>query len=193
MVILRENGVEESGGHTEGQVLSHLPLGPAVGFESLVLGWWSWERVQVHGGTGRVSDPVRCTARVPRRTMFGREQKVVFITGQVHPGETPSSFVCQGITDFLISQHSIAHVLWEHLVFKVTPMLNPDGVYLGNYRGSLMGFDLNHHWLDPSPCAHPTLHGVKQLITQMYQAPEPKLLTPAHPRAHGLQQEKPLQ
>ena len=126
--------MEESGGHTEGQVLSHLPLGPAVGFESLVLGWWSWEGVQVHGGTGRVADPVSCTARVPRRTMFGREQKVVFITGQVHPGETPSSFVCQGITDFLISQHPIARVLREHLVFKIAPMLNPDGVYLGNYR-----------------------------------------------------------
>lgn len=26
----------------------------------------------------------------------GAEQKVVFITGRVHPGETPSSFVCQG-------------------------------------------------------------------------------------------------
>ena len=154
-----------------------------------MLGWWSWEGVQVHGGTGRLSDPVSCTARVLRRTMFGREQKVVFITGQVHPEETPSSLVCQGITDFLISQHSIAHVLWEHLVFKVTPMLNPDGVYLGNYRGSLMGFNLNHHWLDPSPCAHPTLHGVKQLITQMYRAPEPQLLMPAHPRAHALQRE----
>lgn len=34
-----------------------------------------------------------------------------------------------------------------------------------------MGFDLNRHWLDPSPWAHPTLHGVKQLIVQMYNDP----------------------
>lgn len=34
-----------------------------------------------------------------------------------------------------------------------------------------MGFDLNRHWLDPSPWAHPTLHGVKQLIIQMYNDP----------------------
>lgn len=38
-------------------------------------------------------------------------------------------------------------------------------------RCSLMGFDLNRHWLDPSPWAHPTLHGVKQLIVQMYNDP----------------------
>lgn len=34
-----------------------------------------------------------------------------------------------------------------------------------------MGFDLNRHWQDPSPWAHPTLHAVKQLIVQMNQDP----------------------
>ena len=46
-------------------------------------------------------------------------------------------------------------------------MLNPDGVYLGNYRCSLMGFDLNRHWHDPSPWAHPTLHATKQLVMKL--------------------------
>ncbi|OXB60291.1 hypothetical protein ASZ78_005102 [Callipepla squamata] len=76
-----------------------------------------------------------------------------------------------GIIDFLVSQHPIAKVLRDHLVFKIAPMLNPDGVYLGNYRCSLMGFDLNRHWANPSPWAHPTLHGVKQLIVEMYNDP----------------------
>ncbi|NWS95495.1 CBPC6 carboxypeptidase, partial [Mionectes macconnelli] len=102
----------------------------------------------------------------------GAEQKVVFITARVHPGETPSSFVCQGIIDFLVSHHPIAKVLRDHLVFKIAPMLNPDGVYLGNYRCSLMGFDLNRHWANPSSWAHPTLHGVKQLIIDMYNNPK---------------------
>ena len=57
-------------------------------------------------------------------------------------------------------------------------MLNPDGVYLGHYRCSLMGFDLNCHWLHLSLCAHPTLYGVKQLIIRMCQAPELQLLQP---------------
>nr|XP_035108869.2 cytosolic carboxypeptidase 6 isoform X6 [Callithrix jacchus] len=115
------------------------------------------------------------TITSPDNLREGAERKVVFITGRVHPGETPSSFVCQGIINFLVSQHPIARVLREYLVFKIAPMLNPDGVYLGNYRCSLMGFDLNRHWLDPSPWAHPTLHGVKQLIIQMYNDPKTSL------------------
>ncbi|XP_059110698.1 cytosolic carboxypeptidase 6 isoform X8 [Peromyscus eremicus] len=115
------------------------------------------------------------TITSPENLREGTEKKVIFITGRVHPGETPSSFVCQGIIDFLVSQHPIARVLREHLVFKIAPMLNPDGVYLGNYRCSLMGFDLNRHWLDPSPWAHPTLHGVKQLIIKMYNDPKTSL------------------
>ena len=50
-------------------------------------------------------------------------------------------------------------------------MLNPDGVYLGNYRSSLMGFDLNRHWADPSPWAHPTLTATKKLVMQYDQDP----------------------
>ncbi|KAK1896453.1 Cytosolic carboxypeptidase 6, partial [Dissostichus eleginoides] len=38
-----------------------------------------------------------------------------------------------------------------------------------------MGFDLNRHWQDPSPWAHPTLHAVKQLIVQMNQDPRVSL------------------
>ncbi|XP_066500835.1 cytosolic carboxypeptidase 6-like isoform X6 [Hoplias malabaricus] len=104
-----------------------------------------------------------------------REKRVVFLTARVHPGESPASFICQGVIDFLVSQHPVAQVLRDHVVFKIVPMLNPDGVYLGNYRCSLMGFDLNRHWQDPSPWAHPTLHAVKQLIVQMNQDPKVSL------------------
>ena len=33
-----------------------------------------------------------------------------------------------------------------------------------NYRCSLMGFDLNRHWHDPSPWVHPTLCATKELV-----------------------------
>ena len=73
--------------------------------------------------------------------------------------------------DFLISNHPIAIVLRDYLVFKFVPMLNPDGVVLGNYRSSLMGFDLNRYWLDPSTWAHPTIVATKKLLISMDQDP----------------------
>uniref|UniRef100_A0A1I8F176 Peptidase_M14 domain-containing protein n=1 Tax=Macrostomum lignano TaxID=282301 RepID=A0A1I8F176_9PLAT len=98
------------------------------------------------------------------------QKRVVFITARVHPGETPASFVCQGLIDFLVSSHPIAKQLRDYLVFKIIPMLNPDGVYLGNYRCSLMGFDLNRHWQEPSPWAHPTIYACKKAMIDMYNS-----------------------
>ncbi|OON23765.1 zinc carboxypeptidase [Opisthorchis viverrini] len=96
-----------------------------------------------------------------------RKQRIIFVTARVHPGETPSSYVCQ---DFMVSEHPIAQELRKHLVFKIVPMLNPDGVYLGNYRCSLMGFDLNRQWQNPSQWAHPEIFATKELLMQLDQS-----------------------
>ncbi|XP_059468495.1 cytosolic carboxypeptidase 6 [Neocloeon triangulifer] len=97
----------------------------------------------------------------------GRKQRVVFILSRVHPGESPTSFVCQGLIDFLISSHPIALALREYVVFHVVPMLNPDGVYLGNYRSSVMGCDLNRTWHQSSPWSHPALHTLLQMLQEL--------------------------
>lgn len=39
-----------------------------------------------------------------------------------------------------------AAMLREKYIFKIVPMLNPDGVIHGNYRCSLSGHDLNRKW-----------------------------------------------
>lgn len=98
-------------------------------------------------------------------------KKIIFITSRIHPGETPSSYVCQGLIDYLISDDPGAVTLRKHLVFKIIPMLNPDGVYVGNYRSSLMGFDLNRHWHSPSPWAQPSLHATKKLLMEYDKDP----------------------
>lgn len=79
---------------------------------------------------------------------------VVVILGRVHGSETPSSFVCQGvfeaiiirekfnltkcmsagIIEFLISNHPAVVCLRKKVVFQLIPMMNPDGVTLGNSR-----------------------------------------------------------
>lgn len=70
----------------------------------------------------------------------------IFLTSRVHPGETVSSLMMEGILEFLTSEHEIAQNLRDKFVFKLVPMLNPDGVIHGNYRTNLAGIDLNRVW-----------------------------------------------
>jgi murein tripeptide amidase MpaA len=63
------------------------------------------------------------------------DKPTVFITSRVHPGETPASYVLNGILSFLTNEKSEqAKILRDNFVFKIIPMLNPDGVYRGYYR-----------------------------------------------------------
>ncbi|XP_044014103.1 cytosolic carboxypeptidase 6 [Aphidius gifuensis] len=96
-----------------------------------------------------------------------QQKKVVVILSRVHPGESPSSYVCQGLMDFLVSGHPIALVLRNYVVFKIIPMLNPDGVFLGNYRSTLMGMDLNRAWNRISEWIHPTLFATRNLLESL--------------------------
>ena len=73
------------------------------------------------------------------------KKRTVIICGRIHPGETNSSWVLHGVIDFLISK-SASH-LRDSLVFKIIPMVNPDGVVAGNYRTSFIGKDLNRLYL----------------------------------------------
>jgi murein tripeptide amidase MpaA len=65
---------------------------------------------------------------------------------RVHPGETTSSFMMQGFLKFIISLHPEAKELRSKFIFKIIPMINPDGVICGNYRASLGGSDLNRQY-----------------------------------------------
>ena len=55
-----------------------------------------------------------------------------------------------GILHYLTSETEAAESLRKLFVFKIVPMLNPDGVINGNYRCSLAGCDLNRRWKFPS-------------------------------------------
>jgi Predicted carboxypeptidase len=49
----------------------------------------------------------------------------------------------KGAIDFLLSDAREAKILRKKFIFRIIPMLNPDGVIYGNYRCSLLGVDLN--------------------------------------------------
>ena len=71
----------------------------------------------------------------PNSRPFKFSKPTIFLSSRVHPGETPASFVLTGIYKFLTDEESLqAKILLDRFVFKIVPMLNPDGVYRGYYR-----------------------------------------------------------
>ena len=88
----------------------------------------------------------------------------IVLTARVHPSETCASFVIHGIIEFLVSDKPEAQKLRNEYVFKVIPMLNPDGVINGNSRCSLLGKDLNRLWVDPRENSCPTIYFAKEMI-----------------------------
>ncbi len=86
-----------------------------------------------------------------------KKKKAIVLTARVHPGESNSSFIMEGIIKFLTGSSREAKILRHNYVFKIVPMLNPDGVIYGNYRCSLLGVDLNRRWINPSKILHPSI------------------------------------
>ena len=97
------------------------------------------------------------------------------LSARVHPGESNSSWMMKGIIDFLVGDSKEAQILRDNFVFKIIPMLNPDGVINVNYRCSLAGCDLNRRWKYPSQILHPTIYNTK-LLVKTFASERPLLL-----------------
>lgn len=93
-----------------------------------------------------------------------RNRPLIFLSARVHPGETNASWVMKGTLEFLMGTSPLAASLREAYIFKIVPMLNPDGVINGNHRCSLSGEDLNRQWQYPNPELHPTIYHTKSLL-----------------------------
>lgn len=88
---------------------------------------------------------------IPLLTLGSRENEAnaeireVWIIGREHPGESPSSFVVEGLTRTLLEQ--IAE--FPNIRFQIVPMLNIDGVANGLYYRTPAGVDLSKDWGSP--------------------------------------------
>ena len=89
----------------------------------------------------------------------------VIFTARVHPGETSGSYVIESVITNLLNNSIFSNYLLDKYIFKIIPMLNPDGVIHGHYRNNILGKDLNRMWQDPRPNLTPTIYYLKKLIS----------------------------
>lgn len=96
---------------------------------------------------------------------LNNKMPVIFLTCRVHCGETPGSYMLQGVLDKLTQFGNIhTDILLQNYVFKIIPMLNPDGVARGYWRYDTLGLNLNRHYTEPSRELHPTIWATKNYI-----------------------------
>eukprot|EP00826_Nyctotherus_ovalis_P038987 TRINITY_DN3704_c0_g1_i8.p1 TRINITY_DN3704_c0_g1~~TRINITY_DN3704_c0_g1_i8.p1 ORF type:complete len:410 (+),score=48.01 TRINITY_DN3704_c0_g1_i8:329-1558(+) len=111
------------------------------------------------------------------------QKSYVVITARVHASETAGSFKVQGIIEFLVSQHPVATVLRNWHIFLIVPLLNVDGVIMGNSRHSLSGYDMNRCWGSPSKRLQPEIFYLKEKLGEIYRAGANQIL--AYCDLHG--------
>nr|XP_023955415.1 cytosolic carboxypeptidase 3 isoform X6 [Chrysemys picta bellii] len=102
----------------------------------------------------------------------GKEAKrkaAVILTARVHPGETNSSWIMKGFLDYILGSSGDARLLRDTFVFKVVPMLNPDGVIVGNYRCSLAGQDLNRNYTSDLKESFPSVWYTRNMIRRLME------------------------
>ena len=91
-------------------------------------------------------------------------KKSIIFTARVHPGESNGSYVIQGVIEYLLSNDPGAKNLRKNFIFKIVPMLNPDGVIRGNFRMNILGKDLNRMWDEPTEESCPTIFNTVKMI-----------------------------
>ena len=92
---------------------------------------------------------------------------VVVTTARVHPGETPGSYMLDGLLAAILQQDRRGLLLRKNFVFKVVPVLNPDGVYHGHFRLDINGVNLNRCYVDPDRPSFPVIFAVKTYINYL--------------------------
>lgn len=113
---------------------------------------------------GGVSIPLMVITdfKCSKETML--KKKIVLLWGRVHPGETNASWIIHGIIDYLLSDTPAVKELRKRVIFHIIPMINPDGVIVGNHRWSLIGRDINRWFERPSEQLHPEPYLVRQHV-----------------------------
>lgn len=111
-----------------------------------------------------------------------KQKKRIWIHARTHPAETGSSFLLEGLINFLLSDVPDAKKTLSNLIFHIVPMQNVDGVISGNYRSTPDTLNLEVMWypdlktpdpLDLSSDAPPEVQALNQTIRKLLQEDAP--------------------
>lgn len=107
------------------------------------------------------------TVTAPTDEETAKKKRAIVVSSRVHPGETPASWMMKGLMDFITSDSFVAKKLRHKFIFKLIPMLNPDGVIVGNTRSSLTGKDLNRQYRTVIRETYPSIWYTKTMIKRL--------------------------
>lgn len=140
----------------------------------------SWQPVQSDDSPNDMELPPPESTHSP---LYFKGRQVCFFSGRVHPGETPGQFAINGLLQFVLSDDPRAVELRKRFVFKVCPMLNPDGVAWGHSRTNTLGLDLNRCYRSPVPELHEGVFAAKEMLLAWAMRGELLLYMDSHAHA----------
>lgn len=97
-------------------------------------------------------------------------QKIVVLFARGRPNESNSNLVLNGFMEQLLNfenETMESQFMRDTFFFLIIPILNPDGVLVGNSKCSLSGQDLNRVWGMPDRYIHPEIYYAKKLLKHL--------------------------
>ena len=89
--------------------------------------------------------PVIYIEEASRRTTLVTPKTIV-VMARLHPAETLSSYILEYMVKSLLTPEPEFEWLLQHFNWVFVPMMNVDGVVVGNARMDANGYDLNKVW-----------------------------------------------
>ena len=96
-----------------------------------------------------------------------KKKSVIYMQARLHAAETHASIIMKYIMHEFTSNYQKYDKILDNHIIKLVPMVNPDGVVIGNSRCSLAGLDLNRRWSDPNPLVHPEIYFLKSHLKRV--------------------------
>ena len=102
-------------------------------------------QILTHSVSG-LAIPILTITKNAKTSKPDHNKKFFLISARIHPSETCSSFVINGLITELLSTRPEMEELLNTTIIKIIPMLNPDGVVFGNFRTSTIVTSFRLSW-----------------------------------------------